>query len=99
MMEISPKTGCVELGISDHLDWTQEAEHLVLLQEKVNAYLRFIESGELLKHFPEAMDRGVRITVVARHSIPSNAQSFYEELRKTLEQAGYGYGHEVLKHA
>lgn len=35
----------VNLGISDHLEWDASLdEHLYLLQEKINTYLRFIES-------------------------------------------------------
>jgi len=37
----------VGLVISDHLDWEEgEGEHLVLLQDKLNAYVHFIESGK-----------------------------------------------------
>ncbi len=47
---IEKTTGDVVLTIADYLDWeTSEAQHLELLQEKLNAYLRFIESGELLE--------------------------------------------------
>ena len=36
----------VVLTISDHLEWDEENEHLLLLQNKINAYLGVIESGE-----------------------------------------------------
>jgi hypothetical protein len=40
------------LTISDHLAWDEnEGAHLELLQSKLNAYLRFIESGELIHKF------------------------------------------------
>ncbi|WP_407059149.1 DUF6572 domain-containing protein [Ralstonia syzygii subsp. celebesensis] len=32
-------------------------EHLLLLQEKINCYLRFIESGEIYNSFPSAEGR------------------------------------------
>ncbi len=35
------------LTISDHLDRQEENEHIWMLQKKINAYLLFIESGEL----------------------------------------------------
>lgn len=40
--------------ISDHLDWDDELEHIHALQEKINAYLRFVESGEILGKYPQA---------------------------------------------
>jgi hypothetical protein len=46
------------LTISDHLPWTEnEGRHLELLQDKLNAYLEFIESGQLWKTRPEASER------------------------------------------
>jgi hypothetical protein len=44
----------VALVIADHLDWEEdESEHLVLLQDKINAYLHFIESGQLKQSRPD----------------------------------------------
>lgn len=45
---INKDNGKVILEISDHLDWSCEYEHLVMLQDKINSYLSFIESGDQL---------------------------------------------------
>ena len=45
-------TNKVILTISDHLDWEKEEEHLHLMQRKINAYINFIESGELCETVP-----------------------------------------------
>ena len=42
---IDQVSGAVHLTIADALAW--DAAHLRLLQEKLNAYLAFVESGEL----------------------------------------------------
>jgi hypothetical protein len=43
----------VILTISDHLEWDNpKSDHLLLLQDKINDYLAFIESGELLRISP-----------------------------------------------
>ena len=34
------------LAIFDHLDWEDEKEHLLLLQNKINHYLVFIQGGQ-----------------------------------------------------
>lgn len=46
----------IELVISDHLGWEpeEEMEHLLMLQEKINAYISFIESGEINTAIPSA---------------------------------------------
>ena len=45
--------GNVRLTISDHLEWdVNTKEHLFQLQEKLNCYLAFVESGEILETYP-----------------------------------------------
>ena len=38
---VEVSTGKVILGISDHMDWSDEAAHINALNEKLKAYLRF----------------------------------------------------------
>jgi len=54
---VDSQSGEVVLSITDHLDWNNSNEHLWQLQEKFNAYLRYIESGEILKKYPEAKNQ------------------------------------------
>lgn len=43
---VDPSKGIATLVITDHLEWTSPVgEHLLLLQEKINCYLRFLEGG------------------------------------------------------
>jgi hypothetical protein len=37
----------VNLTISDHLDWAATEKHLMLLQEKINTYCKYVENGHL----------------------------------------------------
>lgn len=46
---ISEKDGRIVLTISDHLEWDDKYEHIYLLQEKINAYLMAIETGQIEK--------------------------------------------------
>ncbi|WP_316250199.1 DUF6572 domain-containing protein [Bacillus tropicus] len=43
----------VYLTIFDALDWEDEEEHALLLQDKINTYLTFIENGEIYDTVPE----------------------------------------------
>lgn len=87
---IDNSTGDVVLTISDHLDWLQpnSGEHLLLLQEKLNSYLRFAESGELLETYPDARNRSVLISVVYKYPLNQEARSFYGHVRPIIEGAG-----------
>jgi hypothetical protein len=41
------------LLITDHLDWIEEYEHLFQLQNKINAYINFLESEQYRDIYPE----------------------------------------------
>ncbi|MHB1530030.1 MAG: DUF6572 domain-containing protein [Acidiferrobacteraceae bacterium] len=83
-------SGDVLLTISDHLDWDQaEGTHLVLLQSKLNAYLRFIESGELQKKFPESIGRDVVINLVSKFPLSEKAAIFLKRAEGAISNAGF----------
>jgi len=78
------------LTISDHLAWDEgEGEHLLLLQEKLNAYLRFIESGEVVEKFPEARGRNLVINVVGKFPLSEQANLFFEKATAAIQAAGF----------
>ena len=66
LIGIDNETGIVILTISDHLDWKETDTHLVLLQDKINCYLRFIESGEIYETYPEAKNKNITKKVLKR---------------------------------
>ena len=66
----------VVLLLSDHLDWENEGEHLALLQSKLNAYLDFIENGELGRHRPDLKEWPVTIRVAGKYPLSAEAAKF-----------------------
>lgn len=90
-------TGDIVLTIADHLEWVgSDNEHLLLLQEKLNTYLRFVESGEILKTYPDAKDRTVLIDVVCKYPLNEQAQSFYSQVTQIVEDAGMKLRHRLF---
>ena len=53
------ESNSIILTISDHLDWEDSERHLLLLQEKLNNYLAFCESGEILEVYPQAKNKHI----------------------------------------
>ena len=84
---VESSSGKLVLTISDHLDWDQEGEHLLTLQEKLNTYIAFMESGQILKAYPNAAGRSVTIDVAMRTPPPPSGMtsSFFEKVRTLLE--------------
>jgi hypothetical protein len=87
---IDKTSGDLWLTISDHLSWEEnEGNHLVLLQNKLNAYLRFIESGEVFKKVPDAKGRSVVINLVGKFPLSQKADAFFEKARAAIEGSGF----------
>ncbi|HWO12031.1 MAG TPA: DUF6572 domain-containing protein [Polyangiaceae bacterium] len=69
-------SGKLVMTIADHLDWEDERAHILALQAKLNAYLRAIQSGDLVNSYPDAENRSVVIEVVGEVAIPESGQQF-----------------------
>jgi len=93
---VEVSSGKVILTISDHLDWSDEKGHMLALQNKINTYLRFIESSELVSVYPEAKGREQVIDIVARVSLSEAGEGFFREVQRTLEPTGIQVRFRVL---
>lgn len=78
----------VVLVISDHLDWSDPDGHLALLQEKINTYLGFVASQEMLEQYPQAAGRKPVFEIVGAHALAPEGVEFFERVRPLLEAAG-----------
>ena len=77
------------MTISDHLDWQSNVtEHLSMLQEKLNVYLAFVESGELLETYPDAEGREIVFSIVGKHALSDEARQFVEKASAIIQDAG-----------
>ena len=85
------------LTITDHLEWGIEADdvHLLMLQKKINDYLRFIESGEVNEHFNHDKYKGIVIKVVAMYPFSPVCLKLFERALPVVTEAGYGLEWEV----
>jgi Family of unknown function (DUF6572) len=89
----NPTTNEVLLGISDHLEWANDEEsdneHMYLLQQKINSYLEFMESGEIYKRYPGAVGKRVTILVSGKFPMNREAFSFFEKVKEVVRRYGY----------
>ena len=70
------RDGTVVLSIIDAWDWSDEQRHLRALQDKLNAYFDFVESGQIYEAYPEAAGQPLRIDVVSKFPIPDVGLAF-----------------------
>ena len=85
------------LSIFDHLAWGEEADdvHLFLLQNKINDYLRFIESGEVNENFKSEDYDKITIRVIAKYPFSSDCIKFLNMSKQVITDAGFGLEWEI----
>ncbi len=88
LIGIDKKSGEVMLTISDHLDWIDMNSHLVLLQEKLNSYLRFFESGEIYESYPRARGKKVLIEISFKYLPNKLGFSFLNSASEIVKDSG-----------
>ncbi len=87
-ISVEEDSGACVLTITDHLEWGDD-QHLFLLQEKLNSYLAFIESGEITEHVEDAQAREIRVDVVMVHEPDDKALDFLRAAAETIKSAGF----------
>ncbi|ABM02204.1 conserved hypothetical protein [Psychromonas ingrahamii 37] len=78
----------VFLSIIDALVWDAENVHLYTLQEKINTYLHFIESGELDKALPDGKGFDIAIELILKHMPSDPAITFFDKTTQILLDKG-----------
>jgi len=86
-------TSTVVLSILDSWDWNDERSHLVALQAKLNAYLGFIESGQIYQAYPASVGKLLRIDVIARDPIPNAGLELLSEANAVAAKLGVSVAH------
>jgi len=74
----------VFLTIIDPLLWDDQDVHLFTLQEKINTYLYFIESGELHKALPDSKGFDIAIELILKHLPSEQAITFFDKTTQIL---------------
>ncbi|MDF3084874.1 DUF6572 domain-containing protein [Burkholderia sola] len=96
LIGVDPTKKIARLGISDHLEWSKnENDHLILLQEKINTYLSFIETGQLYDEFPNARECKCEIQLLSKYPLSAGAIEFFEKARTVIRGAGFDFSYQI----
>ena len=93
---VDNETGQVILTLVDHLSWGDLA-HIEFLRAKLNAYLAFIEGGELLDSYPQSQGRRVAIQVVCKYAPDAVGVEFFHNSERTIRNAGSDFSWRVFE--
>ena len=94
-MAADKESNSIRLLLTDHLPWEKESEfdlseyeHLMLLQNKINAYLSFWESEQYKEHYPDVEVKWVIIEIHFKYEITEDCQKFLQTVQNQLGQYG-----------
>lgn len=71
--------------LSDHLDFENETNHLLILQNKINAYLSFIQSEQYSEIYPDNNFENIVIEIYFKHKVTDNCIKFIEVVNSQIE--------------
>lgn len=80
----------VVLSIIDPEEWGA-SEKLYALREKLNTYISFVESGEIIERFAKAKGRDPVIRLITQFEPDEEAGGFLNQVQGVLEGAGIGF--------
>jgi hypothetical protein len=63
---------------------------LLILQNKINAYVGAIETGDLYEQYPDAKNRNIVILVIAKYKTNEEGERLFDLIQMALKEAGYG---------
>jgi hypothetical protein len=91
-IEKKAETNSLILTICDHLSWGEETDdvHLLMLQNKINSYLSYIESGELNERFVAKDYDNIVIEIIAKYPFSSDCIKFFNMSKQIIVEAGFG---------
>ena len=89
--------GIIKLTISDHLEWDAKNEHLLILQNKINAYLNFIESGQILEEYPSSANKKIEIEIVLQFPPNEIANIFLNKCKTIINEQNIEFKWRVLE--
>ena len=82
------------LLLTDHLKWEQdnnslsEYDHLMLLQDKINAYIDYLETKQYTQQYPNMVFEMAIIELHFKYNISDNCEKFLNTVQDQIGQYG-----------
>lgn len=75
----------LNLLITDHLDWEFEPEHLLFLQEKINAYINFVKTKQYEETYSESKFDAFVIEIHFKYDVAESCFKFLDKVADLIE--------------
>jgi len=97
IVALNEKIGIVYLTIADNIAWGDQEVKLLQLQNKINTYLEFIESGEMFQLYPKSRYLNPMISLISQHPPQEKDITFLNRVTAIIEEAGYSFEWKVFE--
>ena len=92
-MALDKERKAICLLITDHFMWSgdvalKEYDHLMLLQDKINAYISFLETRQYEEQYPEEEISMAVIEIHFKYPITDNCEKFLNTVQNQIGQYG-----------
>ncbi len=74
--------------ISDHLEWNDEYNHLLALQEKINDYISFCEEEQYYEIYKNALIECAIFEIHFKNEPTMKAMNFLEQVQRQVNELG-----------
>lgn len=90
---IDEDQNAIHLLLTDHLQWTGEGApdehaHLMMLQDKINAYISFLEAGQYQDNYPGREFSMAVIEAHFKYDISDNCEKFLNVVQEQVGSLG-----------
>ena len=83
VVSLSPDGRDIALSLIETRPWDERGENLLDMQEKLKAYLDYVESGQLYQQYPEAKGRSVCFRLHAAYSPDAQTERFIQLVKES----------------
>ena len=92
-MALNKENNALVLLLTDHLSWTgenalSEFDHLNLLQDKINAYISYLESRQYVETYSAEQINFAVIEIHFKYAVTENCEKFLNEVQNQIGQLG-----------
>lgn len=78
----------IRLLISDHLDWENEYEHLLILQKKINSYIDFCEDHQYEQVYKDNLIEYAVFEIHFKYEPTEKTFKFLEQVQRQINEMG-----------
>lgn len=78
----------IALLITDHMDWENEYQHLLMLQEKINTYIDYFEEKQYKKPYKKEHIKYGIIEIHFLYELPLSAKKFLQVAQEQIKGIG-----------